>query len=161
MITETNPPSRARVVLAPLFLLRVPCLPVSAVAALRMPEHEARLRRLEALDAELAVEGAPITDALFQLVPQISQSDDEPRRRVASLLALKRAVYQGSPPKDARVLDDVEALLPDALRSRLAGWLALAHERQRLTVALAGGFDRELARARDGLKDCLRHTELR
>jgi hypothetical protein len=130
--------------LAERFVARVAGLPVETVAPLRSTAARDWAQQVLDRTGALAAAGAELSEPLGALVK--ATGDDARRRR---LLALRRAVFNGTAPADA---DEVAAGVPGDTGAALRAWL---RERAALAELLAGGEDLmagELARTRDALR---------
>jgi hypothetical protein len=136
--TGTTPARTPATGLAEQFVLRVAGLPIEAVAPLRTPAAAAWAADVLDRTDRLAAAGAALSEPLGALVK--AEPDETSRRR---LLALRRAVFNGTAPKDPPPVD-----LP-----ALHAWLA---DRAALDALLREGDDlvgAELARTRAALRD--------
>lgn len=158
---HAGPPTR--VYLCPVFLLRIPGLPVDAPAALQMPVHWSRMQALLEQEEALREPAGQLVAALHRLIPTFAAAGPgtAERKTARSLLELKRAIHQGRPPKDPARYRAALPHLGSADRARLEAWrarLASLLDAERETAA---AYEQELVLTRAALRTWLRHTEMR
>ena len=133
---------------SPYAFLRLGGLPFSELVGLRCNATAISLASL--LDVERALSGRkePLTDALHAALPRLADSES---RRL--LLDVKRAVFNGRPPKGgAGALRRLGKLLPRELRLDLVLWYRLLLQKKRRDEALPEIFTRELRERRISLR---------
>ncbi|WP_329067474.1 hypothetical protein [Amycolatopsis sp. NBC_01480] len=137
----------SRPVVAPVTVVRVAGLPVSAVDDLAAPDTVAALREAAEHERAAAALAGPLGDRLYELVPQL----DKPLRR--AVVKLRRDVHNGRPVP-------VPAGLPPAVAAEVTRWAELVRCAQARRTAAGADFAVETARAAKAMRGHLGAPEV-
>ncbi len=115
--TGTATWDRCSLPVVPRFVVRVAGLPMGVLARLRFERTIRLVDELVDREDQLRVEGEQLSEALYDAVGAV----DDPALR-GRLIALRRSTYQARPPRRGVLDDDVWAVIPADLASRIATW---------------------------------------